>query len=196
MVDAAIDLIGEGGLRSMTFVAIGDRAGYSRGLVTARFGSKQGLVDAVIHRVWNRLRELRALPDTHDGSGLESMRTLVEALADHAKNEPGELRALYVMMFAAIAEDDEALADRMRVFHVAMRESITIAFEHGVADGSVRAGVDPAAESLKVTATIRGLAYQWLLEPDRVDLVDALLELSSDLESIYRPLRAERPGAS
>ncbi|MEZ5297594.1 MAG: helix-turn-helix domain-containing protein [Ilumatobacteraceae bacterium] len=52
LLDAAAELISEGGLGSMTFAAIGDRAGYSRGLVTARFGSKAGLVGALVRRVW------------------------------------------------------------------------------------------------------------------------------------------------
>ena len=55
MLDAAIDLILEHGTDKTTLAAIGDRAGYSRGLATYRFGSKAGLFDEVcksISRGW------------------------------------------------------------------------------------------------------------------------------------------------
>ena len=41
LLDAAAELIEEGGYEAMTVAAVGERAGYSRGLVTARFGSKE-----------------------------------------------------------------------------------------------------------------------------------------------------------
>lgn len=187
MVDAAIELIGESGLRGMTFVAIGDRSGYSRGLVTARFGSKQGLVDAVIRRVWDGLRTRRALPDSHGGSGLDDVVALVDGLADQAKNEPRELRALWVMMFEALVGDDDALLDRMRLFHHSMRSDLADALARGIDDGSVRTDLDPVAEAIQVAGTIRGLAYQWLLEPDELDLVAAFVGLAEDLRRRYRP---------
>lgn len=181
MVDAAVELIGESGLRGMTFVAIGERSGYSRGLVTARFGSKQGLVDAVIHRVWGRLRERGALPGRRDGSGLGDVTALLGGLADAAKNEPLELRALWVMMFEAVAGDDAWLGERMRVFHQNMRSDLADALARGIEDGSVRPDLDPGAEAVQLAATLRGLSYQWLLEPDELDVVDALNGLADDL---------------
>jgi len=47
LLDAAADLIAEGGYEAMTLAAVGERAGYSRGLVTARFGSKDQLLEAL-----------------------------------------------------------------------------------------------------------------------------------------------------
>src|ERR1700730_2059809 len=44
MTQAAITLLIERGVQGTTLAAIGERAGYSRGLVTHRFGSKAGLL--------------------------------------------------------------------------------------------------------------------------------------------------------
>ena len=55
MIDAAIELILEHGTDKTTLQAIGEKAGYSRGLATYRFGSKAGLYDEVcksISRDW------------------------------------------------------------------------------------------------------------------------------------------------
>ncbi len=47
LVSAAISVTAERGVSAATFEAIGQRGGYSRSLVTRRFDSKQGLIDAV-----------------------------------------------------------------------------------------------------------------------------------------------------
>src|SRR5258708_34117815 len=47
MTQAAIALLIERGVQGTTLAAIGERAGYSRGLVTHRFGSKAGLLAQV-----------------------------------------------------------------------------------------------------------------------------------------------------
>ena len=44
MTDAAVGLLVERGIAGTTLASIGERAGYSRGLVTHRFGSKAGLL--------------------------------------------------------------------------------------------------------------------------------------------------------
>ena len=58
LLDAAAELISEGGYERMTLAAIGKRAGYSHGLVTARFGSKEGLLWALVDRMVNGRLEI------------------------------------------------------------------------------------------------------------------------------------------
>ncbi|MFK7958836.1 MAG: TetR/AcrR family transcriptional regulator, partial [Lysobacterales bacterium] len=54
MIDAAIRLIVSLGTEKTTLKALGEVSGYSRGLVTYRFGSKAGLFKAVIKTVSDR----------------------------------------------------------------------------------------------------------------------------------------------
>src|SRR5690348_17433798 len=57
MLAAALRLIGERGYRGTSLAAIGEAAGYSRGLVHERFGSKSGLLWALVKqllRAWNQ----------------------------------------------------------------------------------------------------------------------------------------------
>ena len=44
LIDAAIELIAERGYDRSTLAAIGEQAGYSRGLVTQRSGNKENLL--------------------------------------------------------------------------------------------------------------------------------------------------------
>ena len=54
MIDAAIELILERGTARTTLAAIGERAGYSRGLATYRYGSKSGLFKEVSNTIQRR----------------------------------------------------------------------------------------------------------------------------------------------
>src|ERR1700753_1547891 len=57
MFAAALRLIGERGYRGTSLAAIGEEAGDSRGLVHERFGSKAGLLWALVKqllRAWNQ----------------------------------------------------------------------------------------------------------------------------------------------
>ena len=51
MLDAAVDLIVERGAGQATLKDVGEKAGYSRGLVGYRFGNKAGLFDFVLRSV-------------------------------------------------------------------------------------------------------------------------------------------------
>ena len=47
-IGAAAQVVADQGVAAATFEAIGRKAGYSRGLATQRFGSKQGLIEALV----------------------------------------------------------------------------------------------------------------------------------------------------
>jgi AcrR family transcriptional regulator len=91
MVDAAIELILEHGTDKTTLAAIGEKAGYSRGLATYRFGSKAGLFDEVcksISRHW--LDYLKA--DVGDKIGIDAMCAALDSFFQFVSDYPREAR--------------------------------------------------------------------------------------------------------
>jgi AcrR family transcriptional regulator len=176
LLDAAAELIVEGGFSSLTFATIGERAGYSRGLVTARFGSKDGLVEALINRIVGTWSHRNVIPYTEGKSGLAGMTTMLDAIRRQAAHDPRGLRVLYALMFEALGPD-EMLRARIAKFHREMRRDFARFLERGMRDGSVRPGVSPRAEASLVIAGLRGIGYQWLLDPDGFDPVSSLAYL-------------------
>src|ERR1700752_4083509 len=77
LLDAAAELISEGGYERMTMAAIGKRAGYSHGLVTARFGSKEGLLWALVDRMVNEWRAESLWPSIENQSSIEVFLTMI-----------------------------------------------------------------------------------------------------------------------
>jgi len=173
LLEAAADLIAEGGLESLTFAAIGDRAGYSRGLVTARFGSKDGLIEALIDRYVTGWGHKKVLPRTKGKSGLEGTLVLIDSIRAQAAKDPRALRVLYALMFEAIGPDD-ALRHRFAKFHEGFRADFAIYVNKGRRDGSIRSDIVADSEAALLVGGLRGIAYQWLLDPSSFDPVAAL----------------------
>lgn len=165
MLDAAAELIVEGGFDSLTFAALGERAGYSRGLATARFGSKDGLVEALIERIVTTWNHRNVIPRTKGKSGLDSLSIILGAITAQARRDPKGLRVLYALMFEAVGPDD-GLRMRIAKFQDAMRTDFQRFLRAGQRDGSIDPAVDPDREAVLLVGGLRGVGFQWLLEPD------------------------------
>lgn len=174
LLDAAGLLVLEGGFAAMTFAAIGERAGYSRAMVTARFGSRQGLIEALLDRLITRWKE-QAYPAGHTNTGLQSILALVEHAEGRSQDDPVGLRVFYALLFEAIG-GEPMLRDRILEFHEDLRVRLVEVAARGQRDGSIVRSVDPVDEVNFVIASLRGIAYQWLLEPD-FDVARALAHL-------------------
>ena len=71
-LEAAVQLMGERGYEKTTLAAIGEAAGYSRGLATHHFGSKADLFARVIRWISDKLRRQVVFAGANDGSRLSS----------------------------------------------------------------------------------------------------------------------------
>ncbi|MFI6777942.1 TetR/AcrR family transcriptional regulator [Nocardia sp. NPDC050412] len=189
LLDAAADLIAEGGYERMTLAAIGVRAGYSPGLVTARFGSKEGLLWALVERMvvdWQG----RSLREVIGGTtGAVAIRAMLAELKSSWLRSPNRMRALYILMFEALLPVP-LLQQRMLELHRDLRTSVRGVIESGMAEGTVGSDVDAQAVARLVVGGLRGAAYQAMLDPEDVAvdralddlglLVDALLPVGVD----------------
>lgn len=186
LLQAASELIVEGGFDALTFAAIGERAGYSRGLVTARFGSKDGLVEALIDRIVNTWNTRNVLPHTRGLSGRDAMVRVIEAIRRQAERDPSGLRVLYALAFEAIGPHEE-LRFRMRKLHEAMRADFSAVIRRGKRDGSVATHVADDREAELIIAGLRGIGFQWLLDSSGFDPLPALAYLRDTTEERLTP---------
>ena len=73
LLTAAAELIATEGFAAASLERVGAAAGYSRGLASQKFGSKDGLVTAVIAAVIARSAELLVVRDSDPTSPLDSI---------------------------------------------------------------------------------------------------------------------------
>lgn len=163
MIEAAQSLIAEGGFGHATMARIGERAGYSRGLADYHFGSKSEIVEKIIDEIargWDdRIgsaeprRGMPALAHAIDVAmaGLEDDPTPARVLQVLASEAPGLEPAIRELL----ARHDESYRRRLRRWIVEAQQ-----------DGTARTDIDPVAASAVIEGMLRGVGYQWMLNPE------------------------------
>ncbi|WP_419251921.1 TetR/AcrR family transcriptional regulator [Caulobacter sp. ErkDOM-YI] len=163
LLRAAAELILERGMAAATFENIGARAGYSRGLATQKFGSKQGLIEALIVRLQARLQDLLADRQLDCANGLEAILGFVDIYLRNLA-EDGEMRAYFVLMAGAVAEVSD-LRGPFAAVHKEVETRLEAMFLRGQAEGVIREGLNADAAALMVGALLLGLSTQMLVDP-------------------------------
>jgi AcrR family transcriptional regulator len=187
LLDAAAQLVAERGYADATVAEIGKRAGYSRGLVSARFGSKENLMWALVQRASDTWFP-HVLDPPPNGSACDQLLALVRTIGEHVVRDPQALRVLERLIFEASGELHERFVASQQRMESSFREILT----RGISDGSIRADIDSEVEAALLVATLRGISYQWFLYPDEVDIARLHEALVAQLEQRLRPPRRLR----
>jgi AcrR family transcriptional regulator len=169
---AAAELIAEEGFNAATFEKVGARAGYSRGLASQRFGSKNGLIEALIAYLHERSSELIIAQGGAPETGLDAILTTVDVYLRNFENEQA-IRSYFVAMAGSVA----TLYDQRAAFaasHMQAKERFEEAITLGQTDGTISKDLDAEAAALMIGSLILGISTQWLIDA------------STDLERIRR----------
>jgi len=169
MLRAAVKLIARQGYSRTTLAEIGKVAGYSGGLVSHRFGSKQDLLRALVERMTTRFAHDQMIPAIESRAGLDALCEMGDTYLRELTAREERLRALYVLMGEALGPVPE-----LRSVFAELNESIRAAargcIRRGIEEGRIRPDVDPGAGAAMFLALLRGVAMQWLVDPGAVDL--------------------------
>ncbi len=171
MLDAAIDLIIERGIDKTTLLAIGERAGYSRGLATYRFGSKSGLFDEVCKSISHRWISYLT-KGVGDKTGIHAMCAAIDAYIRFVSDSPRDTRVLHILLSAAAAPQSEFKATACHVYE-RQRADVVEWLEKGIVAKTVREDIDTHSESARFVAFLSGITYLWLLDPEVIDFKKA-----------------------
>lgn len=180
MLTAAIDLILERGTDKTTLQAIGERAGYSRGLATYRFGSKAGLFDEVcksIGRQW--LDYLNAA--VGDLTGVAAMCTALDAFFQFVSDHPRNARVLQILYCGAASPASEYRQTSVSI-HARQRQDVAAWARAGIAAGSIRQDVNPDSVAAQYIAYISGMTYLWVIDAESIDFRKANDDMKNHLK--------------
>ena len=184
ILDAAKTIVAERGLEALTLNEAGEMAGYSRALPAHYFGTKAALVSALAdHILATYAVRVREALDPADG--LDSLCERVAFYVDDGVRDPVSLRAFMGILSAGTTNTELAtLVARLT------RESVD-----GLADlikrardkGEVRADARPRAEASVILASMRGVMFQWLINPDHVTLARVRDSLVTNIRRSLAP---------
>ncbi|MFG2584833.1 TetR/AcrR family transcriptional regulator [Streptomyces malaysiensis] len=163
LLNAAAELIVEQGVRSLTLARMGDRAGYSRGLVTHYFGSKQTLLERLaLATQTGFVPGLDGLPP-----GLNRLLRLIDGYLGMV-GQASVAHQAFLLLWAEAATASE-LAPILRERDEAFRADLCEDIAAGIADGTIDPGVLANDVAIAIVGQLRGIGLQRLLAPDAVD---------------------------
>lgn len=180
LMEAAIELIVKIGIHGTTLQAVGERAGYSRGLATHRFGSKAGLFGRVLQVAsvdWlNRVQQA-----VDKRVGVDALCAATDAAEKFIRERPEEVRAMYLLWFLSIDPSAEYMSNIAAV-HKAQRRDVAQWVKAGQDAGLVDPDVDPVRVAEQYAASMAGIVYQWLANSD-MPLSEMFQQLKADLKA-------------
>ncbi len=181
MLEAAKDLVLEHGTEKTTLAMIGEKAGYSRGLATYRFGSKGGLFDALfkaISRDW--LEYLKC--GVGEKSGIDAMCAALDAIQKFVEDLPRDGRVLQILNAGAGSPSSE-FTDTARGIHKRQRSDVADWVRAGIADGDIRDDIDAEKVASQYVSYITGMTYLWLTSPETFDFAVTNAEMKRQLRA-------------
>jgi AcrR family transcriptional regulator len=174
MVNATIELLNTEGMAGTTLIAIGERAGYSRGLASHHFGSKSGLFRKVLKQI-TAVWSVELENSVADKTGLSAILAALDAHRDHMQRLPEHARAMYILWTGSFDPASE-FKPNVTEFHKRQREAAAYWVIEGQKRGEILKDVDPEGFGEQFYASLLGINYQWLVNPK--------INLSSSIESL------------
>ncbi len=109
MFEVAIELVNERGTAKTTLKDIGEGAGYSRGLASYRFGSKDGLWMELFAR-FDDIWKAHLSQYLTGKQGLAALEAAIQAQRDIFTRESGYLRAMYILWYESLGRESDIRA--------------------------------------------------------------------------------------
>lgn len=182
LLNAAIELIAERGYDRTTTAAIGKRAGYSHGVVNVRFGNKDALLESIL-----RSYERAMLPTEAEGvSGLDLVLGQLGRARERAIAEPEFFRAFCVLCFET-AGPAASLRPWVADWFGRYVAETAARLRAGQSDGSVRVDVDAGVEAQWLFDAGVGMAFRWLIDPEKTHIATELAGLCDRVSDQLRP---------
>lgn len=163
---AAIELFAKQGYMKTTLIEIGKAAGYTGGLVTHRFGSKERLLRAVVKSTSSRLLDDQIQPAIEGdrvASAEEALRNFIDTYFNEVFVWESRMRALYVVMGEALGAVPE-IKPAISKINKRARNFIASIVRRGKESGEFRVDVDPDASAVLIFGLLRGVVNQYLMD--------------------------------
>jgi AcrR family transcriptional regulator len=180
LLEAAMRLFARSGYTASSVAAIGEEAGVSRGLVNFHFATKENLLRAVIERLVDEL-EREMFPSDPPDDPLAALAVLVQAHERYLIEQPERARLLFRLQAEALnpALGVHAFAE----LHQRWLERTEAWWERARADGQIDPRLEHNAVATFTIGALRGIALEWLLAPESVELDAAYAHLLRSLRA-------------
>jgi AcrR family transcriptional regulator len=175
VLDAAAVLVAAHGSHAASLAAVGEAAGYSRGIVNHHFGSKARLLEELI----GYTQQFDVAADSPTGLG--RLTQFVEAYLGGMHNRSPRSEA-FLKMWAESAGSEPLLAPLFAQRDALFREHISQHIRDGLGDGSIRHTVDPTVTAVAIIGLLRGTAMMSFSTARDISVVELAAEVARGVE--------------
>lgn len=191
LVEATLKVVANRGVSAATFEEIGKEAGLSRGLATQRFGSKRGLIEAVIAYLHKKREAIMEADHVDLMPAFDAIQHYVD----------GHLRGItskhhgpaYFMLLASTVADVTPTRELFAASHERVRVRLRGLLKRGQQRGEIRSDVDCDATALTIGSLLLGASIQRLVDP-AMDLEPIRVSINAALRRALLP-SPDRTGA-
>ena len=186
IVEAAEELLAEGGPSALTLEAVAERADVAVQTVYNRVGGRSAVLIAVAERALEDNRQYMDAAYATPGTPQERIRAAAAAYARFAAERPHQFRLL------ADPPDEPAALERVADLVEEQNAKLAAALSDGIADGSITPGIDPRTAATALWATMNGiLSLSWRAdrlraEPGQLDAIIATAQAMT-FHGLIRP---------
>jgi len=184
VLDAATSLVAAHGSRAVSLAAVGEAAGYSRGIVNHHFGNKARLLEELI-----RYTQQFDVP-TDSPTGLGRLTQFVEAYL-RGMHERSPRSEAFLKLWTESAGAEPSLAPLFAERDAWFRGFLEKYLREGLSDGSIEDEVDPQLAAVAIIGLLRGTAMMVFSTARDVSVAALSAEVA---RSVGRSLAAPRPG--
>lgn len=164
MVEQTIILLSEGGVSAVTLEAVGVNAGYSRGLVSRRYGSKDKLLIRVFIFLEDWL-DCKMKQATKKKYGVDAINALFLDLADDVNSYMRRYRAYFWLRFYGLESNKELNQYLIKVQEDRCKKIIQWLKEASVLEQISRSADLEMMADFIMTSMI-GLFHNWMVDPN------------------------------
>jgi AcrR family transcriptional regulator len=184
VLDAAERVMAERGYEAATVASLVEEAGIPASSIYHYFGSKEGVLLAVMERGAARFHEALPEPTGRQGSQVQHLRRLMASIVDGLERRPGFLRLILVMATQPRTNGNRQVAivvERVRELALTrLRKQMDVAF-----------GIDPASRQADHLARFTLAAIEGAFVATQADPSLSLGELLGPLPSALVAIRRE-----
>ncbi len=177
IIESALRLILRKGYDGTTVDDVAAAAGVSKGLVSYHFAKKDALFKAVLEKILAKLESDLEEMSRQDLPARERLRLNFRNLFENAERT----RSYYTVLvdFLAQAPREALVRSYTQTIYQTILRSVEATIRDGIAAGEFRQ-VDPRMAASTVVALTEGFVFQWLYNPEGIDLGEAY-EVSDQL---------------
>ena len=187
ILDAAEQLFVKQGVSGTTLQHIATAAGVTRGAIYWHLLDKGAMFNAMMERVKTPLESAMQLFDQANAAeSLEVVRENMMRVLRVTVDDPKARRVFEIATLKMEFTDElNDVRERRKQNQLGWMERTQSRIREGIANGQVKAGVDPYAVALGLWVIIDGLLRAWLLDPQAFDLLKVGAQIvDTHLESL------------